>query len=373
MQEIKQLSGMTWDHPRAYDSLVAASKLYEQETGVSILWHKRSLQAFADVAIKDLTEEFDLIVLDHPHVGQIAESQCLVPLMSRENSLEHSLGGSAESYLWQEQLWAYPIDASCQMGVTRMDVDIHFPQYWEQLTTAKKGHYNLLTPLLPVDAFDTFLTLVASSDEPSIPFSDNEFCSETSGLQALNVLKCLFRMGPSEAVNWNPINVLEILSENREFTGSPCLFAYINYAQPDFRENQLLYQDLPVYQNIGRRSSILGGAGIGVSARNKIPKDALKFARWVTSEPIQSGVYLENSGQPAHLQSWQRKREDPQYCGFLSGGFNTMNTAWTRPRDEWFLHFVDDVCEIITDFFLRDIDNATFLKQINTLYRHHKS
>ena len=93
--------------------------------------------------------------------------------------------------------------------------------------------------------------------------------------------------------------------------------------------------------------------------------------RWVTSEPVQSGIYLENEGQPAHRQTWENRRNDPRYAGFFDGAFDTMAHAWTRPRDEWFLHFVDDVCEVMPDYFLRDIASGDFLKQINTLYRHH--
>ena len=42
------LRGMTWDHSRGFDPMVATSAAYAAaHPGVSITWEKRSLQAFA--------------------------------------------------------------------------------------------------------------------------------------------------------------------------------------------------------------------------------------------------------------------------------------------------------------------------------------
>ncbi|MDG4674926.1 hypothetical protein P9A16_27775 [Shinella sp. 838] len=360
---------MTWDHPRAYDCLVAATADYANQTSTDVHWEKRSLQAFADVPIETLAREYDLIVLDHPHVGQIAESGCLVPLPDMPS--EVSLGGSVECYKWQGRSWAWPIDAACQMAVTRPDLSREFPKTWEQILYGDAKHFGLLTPLLPVDAFDMMLTLVASHGEEYLPLSPSEFCSEANGILALTILKRLFKLGPSEAVAMNPIKVLEALSTSDDFAASPCLFGYINYARPDFRPHRLRYVDLPVFAGVGARRAILGGAGIGVSALRGNAETAQAFAAWVTSEPIQGGVYLHNQGQPAHLGAWLANRRDPSFAGFMDGGFETIRTAWTRPRDAWFLLFVDDVCEVITDFFLKDQDEFAFLAQLNQLYCKH--
>lgn len=369
MKSQPKLTGMTWDHPRAYDSLVAASAECLARTGVAIAWEKRSLQDFADVPIDRLARAYDLIILDHPHVGQIAESGCLRPLPGMP--LTASLGGSVECYEWQGQSWAWPIDAACQMAVIRPDLARGFPQTWDQIMGPEGDGFRLLTALQPVDAFDMMLTLLASRGEEHLPTSSTDFCSRENGLLALRILKRLFKMGPAEAAHWNPIRVLEILSDSNDFAASPCLFGYINYARPGFRRHRLDYVDLPVFAGVGARRSILGGAGIGVSALRDHADIAQDFAGWVTSEPVQAGVYLENEGQPAHLASWQAKRSDPTYAGFLNGGFETIRTAWTRPRDEWFLHFVDDICAVFPDFFLRDQDEADFLDHLNSLYRHH--
>ncbi len=365
------LSGMTWDHPRGYRCLEAASELYAAQTGVTINWSRRSLQAFADAPIRELAEAHDLIVLDHPHVGLIAESQCLSPLPPPQKAADMSLGGSLESYMWQDRLWAYPVDAACQMAVKRSDLCNGGPADWETILDARPGDFKMVTPLLPVDAFDMMMTLVAGRGEEDLPHSADEFVSRDNGILALTVLKALYRLGPGEAVHWNPIDVLEAMATTDEFAYSPCLFGYINYSRPGFRPHQLAHADLPSFRGSTRKRGILGGAGIGVSAMSDHRDEAVKFAGWVASEPVQSGVYLDHEGQPAHRLTWTKNEDNPLYSGFFKGARHTMDNAWTRPRDVWFLGFVDEVCAVFPDFFIRDLDPAAFLDTLNTLYRHH--
>lgn len=365
------LAGVTWDHPRAYDCLISASEVFARQTGIRIDWEKRSLQAFADAPIETLAKTYDLIVLDHPHVGQIAASGCLTPLPTNGSTGITSIGGSLESYYWQGRQWAYPVDAACQMAVCRPDLPPRLPLHWEDLFEAEAAIRRLVTPLLPVDAFDMMLTLVASRGEETLPLDRDRFCSDENGLLALRILRRLYELGPDEAVGWNPIDVLELLSESDDFAASPCLFGYVNYARPGFRTHVLHFRDLPTFRGSGQRRGILGGAGMGVSALRGDSDAAVQFAKWVASEPVQSGVYLDNEGQPAHLCTWVTKREDPAYAGFFGGAFETMRTAWTRPRDEWFLHFVDEICEIFPGFFRDRPSEDDFLARINKLYRDH--
>ncbi len=66
-----QLKGMTWDHSRGYDPMIATSKIFsnKHDNKVSIHWDKRSLQAFADRPIEQMVDEYDLMVIDYPHVS----------------------------------------------------------------------------------------------------------------------------------------------------------------------------------------------------------------------------------------------------------------------------------------------------------------
>lgn len=369
-----ELRGMTWDHPRGYEPLVAASRQYAGAFGVEIVWDRRSLQAFADAPLTGLARSHDLVVLDHPHVGRIAVDGCLLPLPfpDPQDSAGVSIGGSLESYVRDGSLWAYPIDAACQMAVRRADYSGPVLTEWDRLAVGDPGSdIRMVTPLLPVDSCCLLMSLVASSGEVTLPRSEKEFVSARNGIRALEIIKSLYRAGPSEAVGWNPVRVLELLACSDEFDYSPCLFGYINYARDGFRPNRLIYVDVPVFRGMDISRTILGGAGIGVSAETAHPEAATAFARWLSSEPVQSGIYLESEGQPAHRQTWLKAASDPRYAGFLDGGRRTLETAWTRPCDPWFLGFIDDLCDIFPSFLIRDRSEEGFLAAINRIFRHH--
>src|SRR5579863_6149498 len=76
----RALRGMTWDHPRGFDPLQAGAQVWREQTGVEVSWERRSLQDFESFPIQTLARQYDLIVIDHPHVGQITREQCLLPL-----------------------------------------------------------------------------------------------------------------------------------------------------------------------------------------------------------------------------------------------------------------------------------------------------
>lgn len=365
-----KLRGMTWDHPRGYDPVVAASEAFRAETGVEIAWDKRSLQAFADAPIAELAEAYDFIVLDHPHVGQIAEVGALLPLPLPADALA-SLGGSAESYVWKGICWAYALDAACQMAAFRPDLGPPLPRLWEDFLAADAAKFSPLTPLLPVDALDMLMTLVAGRGGAVMPAGPAHFVSDDNGLYALRILRALYDLGTDEQVEMNPIAVLEALTTTDDFALSPCLFGYVNYARPGFRTHRVAYFDLPLCAGHRRPRSILGGAGIGVSARTRHPDEAIRFAQWITAPEVQSGVYLANNGQPANRHTWLAQADNPEVSGFFKGGFHTIDNAWTRPRDIWFLDFVDEVCAILPDFFRKAIPEDRFLRRINQIYRHH--
>src|SRR5262249_49984375 len=74
------LRGMTWNHPRGLDPLVAHATFYRQTRNIQIDWDARSLEDFEAFPLDELAAKYDLMVIDHPHVGMAAASGCLLPL-----------------------------------------------------------------------------------------------------------------------------------------------------------------------------------------------------------------------------------------------------------------------------------------------------
>src|SRR5690242_19544496 len=120
------LRGITWNHTRGYLPLVATAQRFEElHPDVSIEWHRRSLQAFADAPIEELAKHFDLLVVDHPFAGRAAVGDVLLaldehlPAAFLADQAANSVGASYPSYCYGEHLWALPIDAATPVASWR--------------------------------------------------------------------------------------------------------------------------------------------------------------------------------------------------------------------------------------------------------------
>ncbi|MGH9326894.1 MAG: carbohydrate ABC transporter substrate-binding protein, partial [Terriglobia bacterium] len=75
------LRGITWNHSRGFLPMVAtAQRFSESHEGIEVVWEKRSLQEFADYPVEKLAKSFDLLVIDHPFVGDAARHRLFIPL-----------------------------------------------------------------------------------------------------------------------------------------------------------------------------------------------------------------------------------------------------------------------------------------------------
>ncbi len=113
---------------------------------MSIEWEKRSLQDFETFPVEELVREYDLIVIDHPHVGQITAENCLAPLdvagrqAERDALIKGSVGQSYASYRWQGRQWAFPIDTAAQVAAWRPDLVGQPPAAWDDVPApAREG------------------------------------------------------------------------------------------------------------------------------------------------------------------------------------------------------------------------------------------
>ena len=113
------LRGMTWSHRRAVAPLLATLPAFrERRPDVEITWHERPLSGFEFQSVRELSETFDMIILDHPFAGDIASGRYLLPLdnmlVGREKEF---VGPSLATYCYGGSIWALPVDAACQVAV----------------------------------------------------------------------------------------------------------------------------------------------------------------------------------------------------------------------------------------------------------------
>ena len=73
--------GLTWDHPRGYDAPAEAARRVNADRAAPLItWDRQPLEGFESAPITDLTARYDLIVLDHPHIGEAVAERSLFPL-----------------------------------------------------------------------------------------------------------------------------------------------------------------------------------------------------------------------------------------------------------------------------------------------------
>jgi len=370
----KHLRGIAWDHPRGYDPMVATAQAYEAANpGTQISWEKRSLQAFADFPIGRLAEEYDLIVIDHPHVGVVAREGSLVPLdefapkRALKTLASQSLGGSHESYQYDGHQWALAIDAAAQVAAYRPDLISDIPTQWSEIIDLA-GAGRVLWPIKPVDALASFLTLAANRGTPCAERAEY-LIEPADGLAVLEAMRAVRQNVPQECLSMNPIQVLDQMSSDDSYVYCPLLFGYSNYARDGFREHVVEFANIPALGDVGPQGSILGGAGIAVSAKSTQIDAAVRYAFWTASADCQKEIYFQSGGQPGNAVAWNDDAVNAASHNFFRNTYDTLRRAWLRPRYPAYLEFQEQGGNIVNDFLAGRADEEKTLSRLEEAYQ----
>jgi multiple sugar transport system substrate-binding protein len=329
-----ELKGMTWDHVRGHDCLVESNDLLIQKCGISVTWDARSLLAFGDQHISEFYNDYDLMIIDHPHVPDAVHADAVIAFedlvtASQLDLLEAtSVGASHDSYLYQGKHWALAIDTAAQVSAFRPDKAERSPVFWHEVfDLAKKKQ--LLWAHKPVDAFSTFATLMAQKG-PALE-GTSRFINQEMALEVLEFMVELSSLVPDFCATSNPIDIAEALSGNDDYAYGICMYGYSNYSREGFRKHVLVYDDLPSFD--GRATgSQLGGAGVAVSSKSKNPRAAAEAAMLLSLPDIQATTYGLGGGQPGNLIAWKDQLLNEVSNNFFRNTLRTLENAWVRPR-----------------------------------------
>ena len=343
------LKGMTWDHPRATDPLLACNDALAQEHGVRVEWVARSLLQFGDQHIREFSADHDLMIIDHPHVPDGVADGVLVAfddLLSAEHLdvlARESAGPSHDSYRFRDKIWGLAIDGATQVSVYRPDLVDGVPPFWDDvLADARAGR--VVWPHKPVDAFSTFATLSAQKGAP-IGGSD-EFLDQETTAEVMEMLLELSALVPDFCQTSNPFEISEALVDSDEFAYAPALYGYTNYSRSGFRARVLAYDDIPSFDGLASGSQ-LGGAGISVSASSARPELAAAVAFSLASSDYQRGTYTKAGGQPGNLRAWLSPEMNSLTHNFFRNTLRSMERAWVRPRMVGWPDFQYDLSQVI--------------------------
>ena len=371
------LNGITWGHSRGITPLLAAAQRFtELYPQVTINWKKRTLQEFADFPIEKLTEQYDLLIIDHPWVGKAAAMNCVLPLdqhLSAEylqDQADHSVGDSHISYNYGGHQWALAIDAATPAASYRADLlkaaAVAVPETWDDvLDLAKQGR--VAAPAIPIDCLMNFyMFCIAHGKEPFL--SKDEVIDADTGVKAMQTMYELYSLLPRDMFSYNPIAVAEVMSRADDYWYCPFAYCYSNYSRDGYAAHRLMYSDLVTFGGGQRLRSTIGGTGLSVSAYSKHPEMAVRFAEWIVSGELQATFYTEHGGQPGHRKAWTDERANTLTHDFFRNVLPTMDNGYMRPRYNGYLHFQDEAGEPLQHYLMHGGDPLEALKTMNRIY-----
>jgi multiple sugar transport system substrate-binding protein len=371
------LRGITWNHPRGLDPLLAASEVYpDRVPGVRVEWTTRSLSGFGEDPLIDLAASYDLLIIDHPFVGDAAASTAFHPLdelagpddlLERERA---SVGPSHASYQYAGHQWALAIDAAAQVSAVheRFGKD-PLPRTWDDVFELAAGLRRdglwMTVPMWPADLCVATYTIGKGMGLDL--FVDGRVFPPGRGELVLAVLKRLCDLSHPDALTWNPPTVLDGMRDGVVHY-CPILFGYSNYSRPSAPGDRVYFGDIPTASGTPAGST-LGGAGIAISTGCAHPSEAMAYASWVTGAEVQTGVYFQSGGQPGRRESWLDDSVNRESGDFFRRTLSTMDGAWVRPRIRGYQAFQKAASTIVVDHVTGATSATATLDDLDALWQ----
>jgi multiple sugar transport system substrate-binding protein len=371
------LRGTTWGHVRGYAPMLVTAEQYRGDGGVPVEFDVRSLQQFADQPLAELVSTYDVLVFDHPFIGEAAERGLLAPLDDLlpgsllADAAAGSVGPSSESYRWAGSAYALPIDAAFHVSARRPDLMSEAPSDIGDLpalarATSRSGAQVAL-PLRAIDVWCLFLTLCTGRGE--VPFvRPDTVVAREAGLEVLTLLQETAPFLHPGSWDWDPIQLLDAMSTTDSVAYCPALFGYVNYATTGFRPRLVSFDEVPHWGDAPCRP-VLGGAGIAIAASSRHPAEAAGYLAYVASREIQAGAYARSGGQPAHRAAWQDEHLDEAAHGFYSRTLAAGDNAYLRPRWPGFIPFQTSAAELLRAVLADGLSAHAALSAIDAEYR----
>lgn len=376
------LRGMTWNHERGYAPLLLASeKFHERNPNVNLTWDRRSLKDFGDYPVDLLAKEYDILLIDHPHVGISSSQGVLIPLnewMPTEylaDQQANSVGPSHMSYNWGGHQWALAVDAAAQVASYRPDLLEHrLPSTWGEVhewALSLPHNRRIGWPLCPTDAMCSFLSLCANIGGKSF-FNEAEGIPQEIGEAALEIMLDLLPMLHESSLASNPIQMYDLMSSSDEIVYVPLAFGYTNYARKSYVGNRLRFADVPSTKGKAE-NALLGGVGMAVSALSKHVLQAVEFTMFAASSHVQSTIYYEAGGQPGHASAWTDTKVNEDCGDFFEATRCTLEHSYMRPRNHTFPSYQEQAGIVLHEALSRSLVKrtesvSTIVKELNHLY-----
>jgi multiple sugar transport system substrate-binding protein len=333
---------------------------------LDIEWQAHSLEHFESHPIDDLAQNYDLIVLDHPHLGEALEHHSLQPMDAVVGSdrieawAGESVGPSFSSYSAGGSHWALPLDAATQVAVHKPALlPAHdLPRTWADVEAlASSGSAPVALSLAGPHAFLTFASICAAFGSPvggavsgpggtdgPADAEPHSFVPAAVAHPVLELLREIGQRAPAGSDTQNPIALLERMTTSDDIAYCPLVYGYVNYSSPALR-----FTDAPAAVEGGRRGSTIGGTGLALSARARVTPALVAHIEWLMSPDAQLRFIPQHDGQPSARAAWLDPAVDGPSHGFYSGTLATIDDSWVRPRFPGYIAFQSRASAIIRE------------------------
>jgi multiple sugar transport system substrate-binding protein len=368
--------GLTWDHPRGYVALERAAA-QAREQGLDLHWKRQPLEGFESHPIEELAREYDLIVLDHPHMGDAVAGDCLQPLEALFEAptlaswKKQSIGNAFESYHYAGKHWALPLDAASQVAALRADrLDEPAPASWPAAIEFARRHPVALSLAGPHAALTLFSISAAHGDAPAASEPGRLFAGEGAA-NAWDVMRELYALSFKGWADRNPIAILEALARGAEAVYCPLVYGYVNYAVATPDRHAVRFADVPAGPG-GRLGSVLGGTGLAVSRRAVVSEPLRAHLAALLSEAIQRDFIPFADGQPSARAAWSDARVNAACGGFFAATQATVEQAIVRPRHPHYVAFQTAAAAFVREALVQAQGGSRVVDGLQLLYERHR-
>jgi multiple sugar transport system substrate-binding protein len=366
--------GLTWDHPRGFNALDRAARDAAARNAVSISWETQPLEGFESAPIADLCARYDLLVLDHPHVGEAVEAGCLYPMeeVFGEDvirSLEQdTVGPCLSSYRFAGKHWALPLDAASQVMALRPDLlEAPPPGQWDEVLALVDGDVPVAASIAGPHAVLSFFSICAALGDPPADIDPDRLVGRETGREAYEILARIARSMPEDARPLNPIGLLDLMTREDSIALCPLVYGYVNYANPAPGRKPLRFHNAPCTAG-GKPRGTLGGTGIGISRRCG-PDEALKkHLLWLMGKTAQCEFLPVHDGQPSRRDAWRDLPVNAASGNFYMNTLETLEHAYVRPRHAGYIAFQTAASAALRDGFANRTPAEAMLDHLQQLY-----
>lgn len=362
--------GLTWDHPRGYDALAEAARQVNATRAEPLIhWDKQPLEGFESAPIADLAARYDLLVLDHPHIGEAVAEDCLIPLEELFDASvlaswrAGSIGPSLYSYHWQDRTYGVPLDVATQVMARRADIVAEPPETWEDVEELAGGGGVALS----IGGPHAFLNLISMAAGEGHIVGGDELLPDAAALPALERLARLAALAPPGSEDLNPIRLLETMAHGDEIALVPLIFGYVTYSEPGYAPHPIRFSES--IRSESGRGGVLGGTGIGFTRRARPSPALLDHIAWLMETQTQSTFLPAHRGQPSARAAWESEAVNAACGAFYRETMQTAERALLRPRFDGYVTFQSGASTLIRGDILSRRDPVGTLSDLRTLWR----